>query len=264
MLAFAKYEGSGNDFLFIDDRHCSFPLENQSLIQKLCHRQKGVGADGIILLQQSHIADFRMRIFNRDGVEAEMCGNGLRCLIRFIHALGHVLPLYHIETQHGVHRCFLNEDRVVVSMGVPQILLRDFEVSLKGGKKSLHVLDTGVPHAVLFVDDVAIIDVHAEGQKIRHDRLFAPKGVNVNFAAMCSEKEIRVRTYERGVEGETLACGTGAAAVGCMAIKLFNLKGPITIVPASLEQIIIHVSEKTQEISMEGPASFVFEGAVSI
>lgn len=254
--SFVKYHGAGNDFLLFDDRAATFPVEEPQLIRLLCHRRHGVGADGVILLQNSSRADFRMRIFNADGGEPSMCGNGIRCLVHFLSSLGIKQESYSIETMHAEHLCRLCTDgRVSVSMGAPRILHQGLSVL----GCSVDVIDTGVPHAVLFVSDLQGVDVEGMGRAIRTHPLFQPEGVNVNFALVSSKEEVRLRTYERGVEAETLACGTGTAAVAVAAISRFGCQSPLRLLPLSEEPIEIRWEE---EIEMIGPATAVFQGTL--
>jgi diaminopimelate epimerase len=268
MILFAKYQGAGNDFVIIDDRASCFPIENNALIARLCHRQKGIGADGLILLQDSHQADFRMRIFNADGREAAMCGNGLRCLIHFIHALGNIQTSYLIETGHALYSAIFRDEQISIDMGIPQVKHWGVELLLKSGTRTAYVVHTGVPHAVIFVPDLKQVDLLNEGKEIRNHSLFIPEGVNVNFACAIAENEIQMRTYERGVEGETLACGTGAVAVAYVANQLFRSndapKMRMNIITASQDRLEIHKEEETEAIRMIGPAGFVFGGCYNI
>lgn len=237
-FAFSKYEGAGNDFIIIDDRALDFPLHERGLIQELCHRQKGIGADGIILLQESHFADFRMRIFNCDGSEPKMCGNGLRCLVHFIEENLIKETPFNIETGYGVHLC-KNEN--FVSLGKPSGISQT---------KDIYLVDTGVPHAVQFLDHLEI-DVTSEGRPLRHEN-----NANVNFACL-KDDVISVRTYERGVEAETLACGTGAAAVAYIAHKHHQVSNPVSILTKSGEILTVLCEE---ELFLKGPVNLVFKG----
>jgi diaminopimelate epimerase len=217
----------------------------------MCHRQFGIGADGVILLQLSQEpeeADFQMRIFNRDGLEALGCGNGLRCLVRFLRDLGVVQKKYRIKTQERVVFAHLANGMPVIDMGSPENLL---EIATDAGM--VHCVNTGAPHAVQFVDDVDKIDVFSVGGAIRR-RLQA----NVNFASFLNNRSIRVRTFEKGVEGETLSCGTGAAAVAAVASSLYGLKGPISLLFRGGE---LGVSEKEGRLLLFGPAEKVFTGS---
>lgn len=242
-MKFAKYHGAGNDFILIDDRDLSFSADAQ-LIKKMCHRRFGIGADGVILLQPSSKADFRMRIFNNDGGEAAMCGNGIRCLIHFIRSLGLTQKQYWIETKERVVPCAIEGDTVSVDLGVFRWL-------------SEHVIDTGVPHAVVFVESLERIDLEVKGRELRESL-----GSNVNFASKDPSGVIRMRTYERGVEGETLACGTGAAAVGVVARARFSVQNPVKILCASSEELLVEVGEES--VRLIGTATFVFNGDYSV
>ncbi|MBS0648634.1 MAG: diaminopimelate epimerase [Verrucomicrobia bacterium] len=254
-FSFAKYQGAGNDFILIDDEKMRFPLEDASYISRLCHRRFGIGADGVVLLQSSEKADFRMRIFNADGKEAAQCGNGLRCLVDFIHQKGHRAQHFLIETQKRIIPCSWDSGLITIDFGPAEWLLEDFSLD----DFSLHLINTGVPHLVAFVDQLNMSDFKSMGAKLRHHAAFSPEGANVNFAQLQGDK-IYVRTYERGVEDETLACGTGAAAVAIAALKKYSLKNPVCIVPASKEELLVEATEET--IRLKGPATCVFYGYV--
>jgi len=250
-ISFTKYQGAGNDFILFDDRKREFPAGVPALIRKMCHRQFGVGADGVILLQLNPIpdADFQMRIFNSDGFEASSCGNGLRCLVRFLLDLGVVQKKYRIKTQERVVVASLDQGMPVIDMGSPEKLR--LEVATEAGV--VHCVDTGAPHAVQFVPDVDLIDVLASGGMIRRSL-----HMNVNFASFSKDRSIRVRTFEKGVEGETLSCGTGAAAVVTIASRLYGLKGPISI---WFRGGRLDVWEEEGRIFLSGPAEKVFTGS---
>jgi diaminopimelate epimerase len=241
-IPFSKYSGCGNDFILIDNRQQIFNKTCSEFIAHLCRRRLGIGADGIILLEHSASADFCMRIFNADGSEAEMCGNGLRCLIRFIRDLRIDGDKFIIETMHQHIPTAILEDSISAEMPFPTNICFFTELDIEGKVHIFHCLDTGVPHAVLFVEDLNDNKWMAMAPKIRHHPKFMPKGTNVNFATINSNNEVEVRTFERGVEGETLACGTGAAAVAFAAANLYELDGPITIRPKSGDIILIDVS----------------------
>ncbi len=247
-LLFTKFQGSGNDFILIDNRDGGFPTDGRVLIQKMCHRQFGIGANGIILLCLDSLADFRMRIFNSDGCEASSCGNGLLCFVQFCRELGIIQKSYTIKTQEKIVEAFF-QDRPVIDMGLPGNIR--FEMRTEAG--IVHCIDTGVPHAVQFVPDVEKIDLVASGGFLRR-RLEA----NINFAALQEDGSIRVRTFERGVEGETLACGTGAAAVAVLASRLYGLKWPISAHFRGGDLSVWEGEEK--RIFLSGPAEKVFAG----
>jgi diaminopimelate epimerase len=253
---FFKFEGAGNDFILLDDRLCSFPADQELLIQSLCHRQKGIGADGLILLQESNSADFRMRIFNSaNGKEAAMCGNGLRCLIAFLCKLGMPEKEYRIETLAGILSAGFKNEQIFFSYPRPKIIRKSLQ------NVSLLLLDVGVPHAVLFVDQVEEMDVTKIGREISlHSYFSASNGVNVNFAQLEAPNRVLARTYERGVEAETLACGTGAAAIALAAHEEYGLSNKIKIIPKSQEEIEVEISDL---LEVAGPATFVYEGTIN-
>ncbi|HEY4255542.1 MAG TPA: diaminopimelate epimerase [Chlamydiales bacterium] len=249
-LCFGKYEGAGNDFILVDDRSLAF---DSTRAKALCHRKFGIGADGLVLLQPDSAADFRMRIFNADGTEAEGCGNGLRCLGQFLLDLRLPKKSYRIRVHNRVLELrFLNEGIGVV-MGDP----KDLSLNLPTQKGPVHFVDTGVPHAVQFVSAVEPLDLNELGPQLRFHPLFGSKGANANFAALQGDGSVRVRTFERGVEGETLACGTGACAVAVIASALHSLPSPI---PVHFPGGTLHIFWDGKELLMVGPARKVFEG----
>lgn len=254
MLPFAKYHGAGNDFILVDDRTQTFPIHESPLIEKLCQHRLGIGADGLILLQPSKKADFRMRIFNCDGKEADMCGNGVRCLTDFIRQLGDQRKQFSIETGAQVTHCSFQGNMVCVDMGG----FRWIEKGMQLGPYKVYAVDTGVPHVVIFGEVEG--DFITLARTIRYHSHFAPHGANVNFARFENGK-IRTRTYERGVEDETLACGTGAAAVGVVAAELYSLAS-VGILPASEEELLVQVQH--DKVTLIGPATCVFTGETDI
>jgi diaminopimelate epimerase len=248
-ISFVKYQGAGNDFILIDDRA---PIFNPSLVPSLCHRKFGIGADGVILLQLDPVADFRMRIFNSDGSEAESCGNGLRCLMRFIADLNLPQKTYRIATgQRYVEAGYLR-DQIWTNLGTATEIKQHFIEGLE-----VHSLNTGVPHAVIFSPDT---DLAILGPFLRYHHAFQPAGTNVNLATLHKDGSISMRTYERGVEAETLACGTGAAAVGLIASQKYHLPSPIQI-NARGGWIEVHVNGLN--LTLVGHAIKVFEGVYS-
>lgn len=258
-FSFAKYHGLGNDFIVIDDRQETFPIDDNVLIAHLCNRRKGIGADGLILLQESFKADYWMRIFNADGKEAEMCGNGLRCCMAFMRDQGIALTENQILVSGRIYTCRFVDDLISVDMGRTREVSWNISVSIFGKEVSVHYIHTGVPHGVIFVDDVDEIDVASEGKEVRWHPMFQPKGVNVNFVSELPSGMLKMRTFERGVEQETLACGTGASAVAMAASKMLGYASPMKILTASNEIIEIRLSED-EEIEMIGSATFVFKG----
>ncbi len=259
---FYKYHAAGNDFILIDDRDKSFPSYSQQFIQNLCHRKFGVGADGLLLLQHSHIADCKMRIFNADGQEASMCGNGVRCLTHFVFQNEPSLSTVRIETKKGIVSSRAQGPNIAVNFGAPQSL---GTVSLLG--HTVYVVDTGVPHAVIFVNNAEATDVEKLGKEIRYDHHFYPDGVNVNFVQVYSGSSLRVRTYERGVEGETLSCGTGLAAAAFIAAHQANIFFPMSLYTSSKEVVQacqINLQDSKFAVEVIGLATCVYQGKIYI
>jgi len=256
-MEFSKYSGCGNDFILVDTRAHHFPSEDPEFIQRICTRCTGIGADGVILLCESEIADFKMRIFNADGSEAEMCGNGIRCLVQFIIDLGHSEDSMSIETLERIVTGSKSPKGIAIEMGSPANI--QWNLDLNG--QSLSILNTGVPHAVLFVEHLSGVDVIKHGREIRNDPTFAPHGTNVTFTEVLGPQHIRFCTYERGVEGETLACGTGAAAAALTYSHVMGQPSPIDVQTKSGEIIKIYFN-KDLEVTMVGPADLVYSGTL--
>lgn len=259
---FRKYSGCGNDFILVDNRTLFFPTENKKLIAQLCHRQLGIGADGLILLEHSSICDFKMRIFNSDASEAEMCGNGIRCLAQFIIDCGESKKNFSIQTLFKNLNASIEEDGISIEMGDPE----DVRWDLKVDQWQVHHLDTGVPHAVIFVDDLQNTNVHQLGGYIRHHSIFKPRGTNANFVALDKNSLVHVRTFERGVENETLACGTGVVATALTFAKKHHLQSPVSVKVRSgdiLKVSFIRKNNSFTEVKLKGPASFIFKGQIT-
>lgn len=267
METFAKYTGCGNDFILFDNTLNRFPSHDKKVIQHLCHRQKGIGGDGLILLENSTQADYRMRIFNPDGNEADMCGNGIRCLARFLEHLGKKQSTYRIETPKRILTLSHQGPHIAVEMGNPVDMRWDISLPIDNILCQIDFLNTGVPHAVLFVNDVDIIDLNVLAPHLRFHPVFQPDGTNVNIAQIISKDKIKLRTYERGVENETLACGTGATAAALAAAYRFNLVGPITVQTKLNEYLVISFKLDKgifSHVTLTGPAHRTFQGTVAL
>lgn len=265
--SFSKYSGCGNDFILFDNLAGHFPTQDSNLIRRLCHRKHGIGADGVILLERSSSADFGMRIFNSDGTEAEMCGNGLRCIMKFIESLGFDKQEFTIQTMHRKLRVKKHSDLVETYLGAPKDIRWNQRVNVEGKEFSLDSLDSGVPHVVLFVDNVESINVNRLGPLFRYHQAFAPRGTNVNFVQVVGPDRIRIRTYERGVEEETLACGTGAAAAAIAAAEKFQLPLPVKVTFESGDTIEVDYKgsgRMIEEVIQRGPARKLFHGVVTL
>jgi diaminopimelate epimerase len=273
-IRFTKMSGAGNDFIVIDNRDGKIPeTGRRKLFAEWCHRRLGVGADGVLLVENpaGGVADFRMRYYNADGGEAESCGNGARCIARFANLIGAAPETMAFETEAGLYRAQMNGDEVILTMSDPHSLRRDISIEIEGfnGAK-LDYVNTGVPHVVVFVKDIKSVDVQDVGSRIRYHEAFAPAGTNVNFAQQLSDGRIAVRTYERGVEGETLACGTGSVAVGLIAWLKGIASPPVSIQTTGGPILRIHFDEPEDReqpaftgVRLEGEARIVFEGELA-
>lgn len=263
-LSFYKMNGAGNDFVMLDNRTDTLKLSKDQ-IQLICDRHRGVGGDGLLLVEPSNQGDFRMRYYNSDGSEAEMCGNGARCFARFVQKLGACDDTVTFQTPAGLIRAKINGPLVQINLSEPTGLRLKEKIKLQSGEIEVHSLNTGVPHAVLIVPNADDAFVQPIGAEIRYHPHFAPKGTNVNFVQLLSKNSLRVRTYERGVEGETLACGTGVTASALLVHALYQMHSPITVQVQGGD--LLNVSFKSdgicfREVFLEGPADFTFEGAM--
>ena len=258
-IEFYKYQGTGNDFVMIDNRTNFFPKEDIQLIEQLCDRRFGIGADGLILLDNDSDTDFRMVYYNSDGNESSMCGNGGRCLVAFANQLGVISNQAIFMATDGLHHASVGNDAIVS--------LQMIDVDEIQKKDSYTFLNTGSPHHVQIVEDLKNYNVKDSGASIRYGELYGEKGSNVNFVKKIDEDTFSVRTYERGVEDETLACGTGVTAV---AIAM-NATGETdkTSINLNVEGGKLNVSfDKKNDgytnVYLTGPAKLVFKGTIEI
>ena len=255
-VRFTKMHGAGNDFVLIDDRAQTLPTD-KAFLAALGARRTGIGCEGIILVQPSRTADFRMRFFNPDGGEAELCGNGARCVAAFARAIGAVTAsTMRFETQAGdVTAEIVDGETVKIGMPTPKDLRDDF-------------VNSGVPHRIVPVADLAAADVAGEGRRIRFSDAFAPAGTNVDFVAYAPPHNAAVRTYERGVEAETGACGTGAVAVAVVGVAQHALAFPVRVATAEGYALVVD-GVRTADggfagLTLTGPVKTVFEGEIDI
>jgi len=258
-IEFYKYQGTGNDFVMIDNRTNFFPKEDIQLIERLCDRRFGIGADGLILLENDSDTDFRMVYYNSDGNESSMCGNGGRCLVAFANQLGVISNQAIFMATDGLHHASVGDDAIVS--------LQMIDVDEIQKKDSYTFLNTGSPHHVQIVEDLKNYNVKDNGASIRYGELYGEKGSNVNFVKKIDDDTFSVRTYERGVEDETLACGTGVTAV---AIAM-NATGETdkTSINLNVEGGKLNVSfdkmgDHFTNVFLTGPAKFVFKGSIEI
>jgi diaminopimelate epimerase len=255
---FYKYQGTGNDFIIFDNRKGELSNLTQPIIAKLCHRQFGIGADGLMLLNTKQGYDFEMIYFNADGNPSSMCGNGGRCLVQFANDIGIVKTNYKFLAVDGEHIAELNNGIVRLKMA---------DVNKVEAHHSYSILNTGSPHYVKFENNVEEIDVVKEGAEIRYSPAFDKEGVNVNFVEKTDSYHIYVRTYERGVENETLSCGTGvtAAAIVCAHNDFgFNDIGVKTKGGNLRVEYVRHNNQHYTDVYLCGPATFVFKGTVTL
>jgi diaminopimelate epimerase len=267
MLRFTKMNGAGNDFVLIDNRLGDLRLAPEQ-ISKICDRHRGVGADGVLMLERAmNGADFRMRYYNADGGEAEMCGNGARCFARYARRVAGAAETLSFETPAGVIGATLQGELVRLQMSEPKDLRLGISIPLPDQELSGHFINSGVPHVVLPVDDLEKADVRAIGSAVRHHQLFSPKGANVNFLKETGDRQISIRTYERGVEDETLACGTGVVASALTFSAAKNLEGPISVLVRGGNELQVSfekIDGQFQNVTLTGPADFVFEGTIEL
>lgn len=255
-LIFYKYQGTGNDFVMIDDREQRLDIRDLNLVRRLCDRKFGIGADGLILIRNHPQFDFEMIYFNADGSQS-MCGNGARCAVAFSAFLGIVEEKTRFLAIDGPHEAIIRAGQVELLMG---------EVTAYGSQDQDHFVNTGSPHHIRLVDQVANYPVFEEGRSIRYDQRYAPEGTNVNFVEKLSDEEVFVRTYERGVENETLSCGTGVTAAALVFgvqnrindIKINTLGGKLRVKYQGSPEEGFH------DIWLIGPAEQVFSGKINL
>jgi diaminopimelate epimerase len=263
-IVFTKMSGSGNDFILIDNRRGVVDETRLAeFVTGICRRRLSVGADGVILIEDSPQADFRWRFFNSDGSPAAMCGNGARCAARFAYREGIAGQTMEFETAAGRIAAQVSEPRVSVRLTPPHGLALDVPLALAGGTRSVSRINTGVPHAVIAVDDLEGTDVPALGREVRRHPDFAPEGTNANFVQEIGPGRIALRTYERGVEGETLACGTGAVAAALVTAAVRGWSSPVSVLTRGGETLTVHFRRSGAQFSdvrQEGLARMIYTG----
>ena len=267
MLRFTKMNGAGNDFVMIDNRAGDLQLSGGQ-IAKICDRHRGVGADGILVLERPRNgADFRMRYYNADGGEVEMCGNGARCFARFASRVAGPLEKLSFETPAGIIKADLQGELVCLQMSEPKDLRLGVKIPLPNQVVDAHFVNSGVPHVVIPVEDLDRADVRGIGSAVRFHELFAPKGTNVNFLSRGGDRQILIRTYERGVENETLACGTGVVASALTFSASEGVPGPIGVLVRGGNELKVGFEKsgaQFRNVTLTGPADFVFEGTIEL
>ena len=265
-IAFEKMNGTGNDFVIIDNRSLEIPTEIQpDLARKICRRMFSIGADGLIFIEKSNVADFRWNFYNADGSVAEMCGNGSRCAARFAYRHKIADKKMKLETLAGIVEAEICEEDDVVRVKMTQPFDFRFDISLKLGEQEYAAayVNTGVPHVVIFVDDDDI-PVKKWGRKVRFHEMFEPKGANVNFVNLMPDGKLKVRTYERGVEDETMACGTGSVASALFAALLKGMDSPVEVITTGGDMLTIlfelYDGPVAENIYLQGPTRLICAG----
>jgi diaminopimelate epimerase len=264
-IRFLKMSGAGNDFILIDNRAKEYVLNWQLLAPELCNRRNGIGADGLLVIEQSDIADFKMNYFNSDGSFGSMCGNGGRCAAFFIMELIGINNVS-FEAINHIYRAKSLNNNIQLQMSEPHSLILNHTISdLQADSIIYHSINTGSPHVVIFLKDITDNDseIMDLGKNIRHHQLFKPLGTNVNFVQIFSDKSIAIRTFERGVEAETYACGTGSIASAIVYSILYAIESPIKVHTQSKEILIINFlkeGKSVKSVSLTGPARITFKG----
>ena len=271
-IRFEKMSGAGNDFVVVDNRN-GVVRDGAALARKICDRHWGVGADGLLLAEKSTVAAFRMMYFNADGSYGGMCGNGGRCMADYAVRKGIAPPKHEFDALDHVYSAQVEEGSVKLRMKDPSGLKRSFGLPVEGKLLPMTFVDTGSPHVVVLASKVTrkgldAVDVQGLGRTIRSHRRFKPAGVNVNFVELQGSSALRIRTYERGVEAETLACGTGSIAAGIVAHLDFGMATPVKIVPKGQRDLfvdfVVGADGGIFNVTLEGPAETVFEGEFEI
>ncbi len=257
-ISFYKYEGTGNDFVMVDNRGLIFPKEDHALVKHLCDRRFGIGGDGLILLENDVDADFKMVYYNSDGNLSSMCGNGGRCIVAFAKQLGLIAEHTVFSAVDGIHHATIF-DHNTVSLQMSDV--SDIDI-----QSDYVFLNTGSPHHVTLVDDLSKIDVKIQGSQIRYGHLYGDAGSNVNFVKQIDNASFAIRTYERGVEDETLSCGTGATAVAIAMHALGKTSANSIVIfveGGKLEITFVKKGNAYADVCLKGPATFVFKGSIA-
>jgi diaminopimelate epimerase len=266
-LKMTKMSGSGNDFILVDNRLKAVPDNRMVLLAKqLCRRMVSVGADGMIFVEPSDRCDFKWRFFNADGSEAEMCGNGGRCAARFAYLQGIAGPEITFETLAGPIQAWVEGSKVKLQLTRPEGIKLDQTIAVGKDQITLDFINIGVPHALVWVEDIDAVNVVRLGHRIRFHEYFKPKGTNVNFIQIKDQEMLWVRTYERGVEGETLACGTGSVAAAAIGFFKNKVRSPVKVRTRGGEVLTVYVEgqpgKHIEQVYLEGEVRLIFEGEV--
>jgi len=267
-INFVKYAATGNDFIAIDNRETNFSSKFLcELAKRMCKRKFSVGADGMLILEDNFETDIKMRIINPDGSEVEMCGNGLRCIALFAKDSGLDKDNMSIQTLAGIIKISINNSKVKVFLKSPRNIEMNFDLNLPGTKiVNCNFINIGVPHVVTFLNDINNIDVVDLGRAIRYHDKFKPLGTNANFVKVVDNNTIKIRTYERGVEDETLACGTGAVASAVVSSLLNLVDPPIKVRTKSHEDLDVSFkkNKSINDLCLEGEVNLIYRGAIEV
>lgn len=270
-IPFWKMSGSGNDFVVIDNRSKRVAGSLSRWAKRLCHRHEGVGADGLLLLEKSQKAAFRMVYFNSDGSRASMCGNGARCIAYFAHRSGLVNSEFSFDTDKGSVAARVSGEQVMITFTDAQGYRDSISASVKGKKYIMSFIDTGVPHAVYRVPHVETVPLSSLGRALRFHPVFGPQGANIDFIQRLGVHTLRVRTYERGVEGETLACGTGVVASAIVASLKGWVRTPVHCATAGGDTLEVdfqlhrdHPRQPATNVTLKAPVRLTFRGEIRI
>jgi diaminopimelate epimerase len=263
-IPFYKMSGCGNDFILIDNRSGLWSeFETPAFVRAVCREKLSVGADGLIFIENSAAADFKWQFFNSDGSRPEMCGNGARCAARFAVLSGIAGTTLSFETIAGIIHAEVRGAVVKTQLSPPRNLLLNQTLEVNGAKLTVHSINSGVPHAVIFADDLEAVPVKELGAQIRFHSHFHPAGTNANFVSIGKDGSISIRTYERGVEDETLACGTGSVAAALVCLALGKAAAPVTVKTRGGELLKVYAEPATppfSEACLEGGASLIYIG----
>jgi diaminopimelate epimerase len=264
-ITFTKASGAGNDFVLINNLSGNLDVDFPQLARVVCDRHFGVGADGLLVLEKSNRADYSMLYYNADGSWGGMCGNGGRCIARFAHHEKIAGTHQKFEALDFLYEATVGPEQVILHMKDPVAFRPEFPIDVKDSVVPAFFLDTGAPHVVTFVVDPKFPDVEKVGREIRNHSMFRPEGTNVNFAAVRPHNVVELRTYERGVEAETLACGTGSVAGALVAAHRFSLTSPVTVRVRSGEELKVHFHGSKgawTDVRLEGSAHLLYTGSL--
>lgn len=260
ILPFTKMSGAGNDFIFIGPDHSSLIEKADMLAIRLCPRRRSIGADGLVIVERGE--NLRMHYYNRDGSRAGFCGNAARCFVVYCLVKGIASGCIEFMSDSGFHIGRATPKGAKVSMPMPRVV-RELKVETGYGDFALSHIDAGVPHAVILVEGLDLVDVEGIGKAIRYHPDFSPGGTNVDFVELVGRGKAKIRTYERGVEGETLACGSGCAATGVLIAKMQDVER-IELEVASGDLLCVEIDRSNNLVHLEGPAAIVYEGQVEV